>query len=84
MAESEDKPPSVLRIEQRCTLCNEGIESGQSRAAIIMFESDDKVVSYQLDAHLDCLRRAAHPAMAERVDPAFFKRFNRGHHRPDD
>jgi hypothetical protein len=83
MAESEDKP-SVLRIGQRCTLCNERIASGQSRAAILMFESDDEVVSYQLDAHLDCLQRVAHPAMAERVDPALFKRFKRGRNQLDD
>jgi hypothetical protein len=42
-----------------------------------MFAPEDETISYQLEAHLDCLRRAAHPAMAERVDPAFFERFKR-------
>jgi hypothetical protein len=42
-----------------------------------MFAPGDETISYQLDAHLDCLRHAAHPAMVERVDPEFFERFKR-------
>lgn len=53
-----------------------------------MYGSEDEIVQYQLDAHLECVRSAAHPAMAERVDPAFFDRYKKSRgwsdDRPDD
>jgi hypothetical protein len=78
-----ENTPSLLAVSHVCVLCNERIESDQSRAAILMFGAADEVVQYQLDAHLNCLRRAAHPAIAERVDPTFFERF-KGRRPPDE
>jgi hypothetical protein len=62
-----------LGYYQRCVFCNEIIEQGDARAAILMFDSDEEIKQYQLDAHLNCLRQGAHPEMVERVDPAFFE-----------
>jgi hypothetical protein len=67
----------VKTIGHHCILCSEGIADDAARTTVLMFAPDDETISYQLDAHLDCMRRAAHPAMAERVDPAFFERFKR-------
>jgi hypothetical protein len=64
-------------VRHQCILCNEGIADDAPRTAILMFAPGDETISYQLDAHLDCLRHAAHPAMVERVDPEFFERFKR-------
>jgi hypothetical protein len=68
----------VWTVRHQCILCNEAIADDAPRTTILMFAPEDETISYQLDAHLDCMRRAAHPAMAERVDPAFFERIKRG------
>jgi hypothetical protein len=88
MSEEEQPQQFVWKVGRpHCILCNEGIEHGVARAALLMFASDDEIVTYQLDAHLECLRKVAHPAMAERVDPAFFERYKESRgwtdHRPD-
>ncbi len=72
-----EDPQSVWMIRQQCIFCGESIEDGQPRTAILMFDADDEIIQYQLDAHLRCVKGAAHPAMAERVDPTFFKRMDR-------
>jgi hypothetical protein len=77
MADAESER-FVKVIRHQCILCSEAIADDAPRTAILMFAPEDESISYQLDAHLDCLRRAAHPAFAERVDPAFFERFKRG------
>jgi hypothetical protein len=66
--------PQALRIVQRCIFCNEIIEQEDARAAILMSEPDEPTKQSQLDAHLNCVRRAAHLEMVERVDQAFFDR----------
>jgi hypothetical protein len=76
MADAESER-FVKVIRHQCILCSDRIADDAPRAAILMFAAEDETISYQLDAHLDCLRRAAHPTLSERVDPAFFERYKR-------
>ena len=44
------------------------LDADGPRAGIHIFDPRKANVQYQLDAHIDCLRNAAHPSMAPRVD----------------
>jgi hypothetical protein len=70
---SNDKQ-SVLRIVQRCVFCTKPIEQEQPRAAILIVMPEDRNTHFQVDAHLECLRRAVDPSMSEQVNPAYFER----------
>jgi hypothetical protein len=62
--------PSILAIHQFCIFCNEAIDRGQPRATIHTMTGDRKISPTQLDAHLSCVKQAAHREMIERIDAA--------------
>jgi hypothetical protein len=67
-ASSMTDPKPVLRIGPLCLFCTAMLDADGPRAAIKMFDPKGPGFVYQLDAHIECLRQAAHPNMAERVD----------------
>ena len=58
----------ILRIGQVCLFFTAMLDAESPRAAVQMFDPKNPGFMYQLDAHVECLRQAAHPDMAARVD----------------
>jgi hypothetical protein len=60
---------TVLAFRHRCVLCADVIDPDAQLASILVSYPDRHNAHFQVHAHLDCLKRAAHPEMVASLDP---------------